>query len=280
MTIRMIVASLATSPERPVSIRMARSLKIELTPALVRQNSASLHLLARSQQRRFPYRTHVDGRLIEVDRGVFSPQHFSGWRFFHRHFPRVRGRVLDMGCGTGIGALAWLDHGASSVLAVDITEEAVRNARRNAKRFAPHVVQCLKSDLFRRISPDERFQIIYWNYPFLQQPDSYHYESPLERGLFDPGYRLLARFLYGCRKRLLPGGSIVLGWGETAFDACLQFLVRKLGFRMRLLASSKLPEMRFELYEIRPSSNRLHADSPRQSRLRYGKTKPRNAISC
>lgn len=222
----------------------------------MRQNRASLRLLARSQRRRFPYRMPVDGRIIEVDRGVFSPQHFTGWRFFHPHFPRTQGRVLDMGCGTGIGALAWLDHGATEVLAADITGEAVRNTRRNAQRFAPDAIRCIKSDLFQRISPKERFHLIYWNYPFLQQTGTYRYASQLERGLFDPGYRLLARFLRGSRKRLLPRGKVVLGWGEPAHTARLRALANQLGFRLRLLAVSTFPEMRFELYEARNSDER------------------------
>ncbi len=161
-----------------------------------------------------------------------------------------------MGCGAGIGALAWLDRGATEAWAVDITTAAVRNARRNAREFAPGRMRCRRSDLFQRIPLREKFAAIYWNYPFLQQPGSYRYRSDLERGLFDPGYRLLARFLDGARRRLQHDGQIVLGWGEPAHTPLLHFLAARLGLRWRLLARQNLPEMRFELYQLVPRAQR------------------------
>jgi ribosomal protein L11 methyltransferase len=56
---------------------------------------------------------------------------------------RVSGgeRVLDVGCGSGVLSIAALCLGAASAVAVDIDEDAVVVARRNAKinSVAPHI---------------------------------------------------------------------------------------------------------------------------------------------
>src|ERR1700759_426421 len=56
--------------------------------------------------------------------------------FFLENLPRRRGRVLDIGCGTGL--LAWeLSKHFESVLAIDISEPMLAIAR--AKRSAPNI---------------------------------------------------------------------------------------------------------------------------------------------
>ena len=56
--------------------------------------------------------------------------------FFIRHLPERRGRVLDVGCGTGLLAFE-LSKRFDSVIAIDISEPMLAIARR--KRAAPNV---------------------------------------------------------------------------------------------------------------------------------------------
>jgi 2-polyprenyl-3-methyl-5-hydroxy-6-metoxy-1,4-benzoquinol methylase len=64
----------------------------------------------------------ADGTLLggyseTLDRLAFAAPHCKGRR------------VLDAGCGTGLGAKYLLDHGAQSVLGIDYSVEAIREAR-------------------------------------------------------------------------------------------------------------------------------------------------------
>ena len=68
-------------------------------------NSAK-ELLEESQKEKFPYfmnSNEVYGFKIQVNKNVFSPKHFKGYRFFIPKLPVVKQkRVLEIGCGHGI----------------------------------------------------------------------------------------------------------------------------------------------------------------------------------
>lgn len=68
--------------------------------------------------------------------GAFHPQHVTTrlcLRLMDRHRQKLLGgRVLDVGCGTGVLALAAVRMGASSGVGVDIAGPSVELARRNA----------------------------------------------------------------------------------------------------------------------------------------------------
>ena len=74
-------------------------------------------------------------RLIELGPGGFgSGQHPSTRLLVEELVGRIRGgeRVLDVGCGSGVLGLCALGLGASRVVAVDITADAIEATRRNA----------------------------------------------------------------------------------------------------------------------------------------------------
>jgi ribosomal protein L11 methyltransferase len=81
-----------------------------------------------------------------------------------------RGRALDMGCGTGILALAMALMWRTPVLGVDLAPEAVRVARDNARiNAAATLVRAECADGFRaRIVRRERYDLIAAN--ILQRP--------------------------------------------------------------------------------------------------------------
>lgn len=77
---------------------------------------------------------------------------------------RAPGRVLDLGCGSGVLALAAARVDARSVLATDIDPVAVRTAAANARaNRVAGTVRAVKSDGFAAIPPGMRFDLILAN---------------------------------------------------------------------------------------------------------------------
>jgi HemK-related putative methylase len=219
------------------------------------QNDASRTVLAQSQQEKFPYSIEVEGLHIEVYEGVFSPKHFHGWEVFTKHFPNVRGKdVLEIGTGTGITALVLAKRGARKVLATDINPRAVANTQKNIeKNDLSALVKVRESDIFSAISPDEKFDIIYWNMPFMWTEKDYKYASMLERGLFDPGHTLADRFLSEGKNHLNPEGILLVGtadFGDPRFGA----FFRENHYSARLIAqeqSEEINPVEFQLFELK-----------------------------
>ncbi len=120
----------------------------------------------------------------------------------------IGGSVLDLGTGSGIGAVAAAEAGAARVVAVDIDPTAADCARMNVARHgvAPRVEVRL-GDLFRPVA-GERFDIIAFNPPFLfDAADSG--SAGLERALRAPR-DLPARFAAGLPEHLAAGGSAIV----------------------------------------------------------------------
>jgi len=105
----------------------------------------------------------IDSTLkIDVFDGVYKPAEDS-YMLIKALDARKNEKVLDMGTGCGIVALHLAKKGCN-VLAVDINEKAVENARKNA-RINKLKIECRKSDLFSAI--EEKFDLIAFNPPYL-----------------------------------------------------------------------------------------------------------------
>lgn len=193
---------------------------------------------------------------IEVHQGVFSPKHFQGWCVFTKRFPDVEGKsVLEIGCGTGVTALYLAKYkGPSRVTAVDITPEAVTNTRANARRHGLCKVQVYASDIFSAVPEDEKFDVIYWNMPFMKQERGYRYQSGEERGLFDPGYGYARRFLREAPDHLSETGYLLVGWGDFGETRAFLEIAESEGYTVKALAEEIAREgddVTFILYELK-----------------------------
>jgi release factor glutamine methyltransferase len=139
-------------------------------------------------------------------------------------------------------------------VSVDINPDAVKNTILNAEKHGvADAVDCRISDIFSAVSPGENFKTILWNIPFVFVEESYAYRSMLERAVFDPGYRMTKRFISESPKYLLPGGRILIGFGDSGdndklfeFAAASNYVVTELA-RAKALEGS---EMEFILYEL------------------------------
>lgn len=131
--------------------------------------------------------------------------------------PDAPPRALDMGTGSGVGALA-LARAGFSVVAVDVNPEAVRCARINAllNRLEARI-DVREGDLFAPAGP-ERFDVVAFNPPFFDgTPADLHDRAWRGTGVFE-------RFAAGLPRRLAPGGLALvllsdLGPEERQLDA-------------------------------------------------------------
>ncbi|MFF5972943.1 methyltransferase [Streptomyces sp. NPDC012769] len=148
---------------------------------------------------------------------VFPPFTDPGPGLFASWVPYEKGiRFLEMGCGAGVSAVLAAQRGAERVVALDINPAAAENARRNAARHGvSDRVTALASDLFDALEPAEPFDLVFWNTPFIEAPESRPYAGQIERAVFDPGYEMVRRFFRDVVPHLAPGGRVYIGTSEA-----------------------------------------------------------------
>lgn len=149
----------------------------------------------------------VDGTEIIILPGVFDGVRLRTGAFLAETLDMVAvpasARVLDLGTGSGIGAVCAARRGAR-VVATDINPEAVRCARLNA--IAHHLenkIEMATGDLFAPV-PGEAFDLVLFNPPF------YHGRP---RNLADAAWRspdVFERFLRELPQHLTPQGCALV----------------------------------------------------------------------
>jgi len=157
------------------------------------------------------------GAHLRTRWGVFAPvrgEHVELVAEASKRWPVTGKRVLDVGTGTGVLGLVLARAGAR-VTGTDLSPDAVACARENAQRLAvADRMEVVEADLF----PEGRFDLVVCNPPWLP----HEAVTPLDRAVYDPGGRFLARFLEGLAAHLAPGGE---GW------LILSDLAERLGLR-------------------------------------------------
>jgi release factor glutamine methyltransferase len=165
--------------------------------------------------------TTGDGLEVAVYQDVFSPVMIGETSFYAESLPMPQGgTMLEIGCGSGLIALTAAIKGAAAVLATDISQAAVANCKANAKNCGlGDIVTARLSDVFSAVAADEHFDLIFWNFPFVDAPrDEY---DPLECAVFDPEYQSIARYLRGAGSHLSPGGRVMLGFSDLVGNRAL-----------------------------------------------------------
>ena len=129
-------------------------------------------------------------------------------RLARRRRPR---RILDMGCGSGILAIAAAKTWRRPVLAVDIDAEAARVARANARaNGVGSLVRAKRADGFTGVPRNKRFDLILAN--ILARP--------------------LADMAPALARRLAPGGTAVLSGLLVEQEAQVRTAYRAQGMRL------------------------------------------------
>ncbi len=129
--------------------------------------------------------------------------------------------ILDLGTGSGCIAVCLKKSlPEADITAVDISEAALLTARKNARANGVPGIRFLRSDLFDALGPDETFDLIISNPPYVTNEE---YASLLpETRLFEPenalrggsdGLDFYRKILFEAPSRLLPGGKLLFEVG-------------------------------------------------------------------
>jgi methylase of polypeptide subunit release factors len=103
----------------------------------------------------------IQGKRLTISPGVYKPlenEHFCA------DYVNQGDRVLDLGCGSGVCAL-FAAPKAREVLAVDISQAAVKNTEENCRRLGLTNVVVRQSDMFAGV--DGKFDLILANPPYI-----------------------------------------------------------------------------------------------------------------
>ena len=132
----------------------------------------------------------------------------------------AKGRVLDIGTGSGIQALTALEK-TKDVLAVDINKEAVKYVNKKG-------ITSIKSDLFEKVKG--KFDLIIFNPPYLPA-DERADDLALTGGKY--GYEILERFFSAAKYYLKEDGKILIAFSSITGD--IEWLAQQYGYLFKNL---------------------------------------------
>jgi release factor glutamine methyltransferase len=181
------------------------------------------------------------GLKLKVDRRALIPRPETEYlveELKNRLAANPPPRVLDLGTGSGAIALAlaaaWLE---TSVTAVDTSEAALQLARENADALGlASRVRLIRSDWFAALPPDDRFELVVANPPYLSdqetdeaQPEVKDFEPRTALSAGPDGAKMLEEIIRSAGSRLVPGGLLALETGPDQHPRLLS-LATQCGF--------------------------------------------------
>jgi release factor glutamine methyltransferase len=195
--------------------------------------------------------TRVAGFHLIVRPTVFHPRYFLSSKCFAEfigHLDLSGKRVLDVGTGSGILALAAARAGAAYVIAADINSNAALTTTENA--YANGVgdrVSALCSDLLSALAPRPLFDAI------ISSPPK---QAGEPRDLADRGwhagldYRHITGLFDQSRERLKPGGSLYVMVSSDSDLDLFAALITRAHLRAHLVAERSILIESFLIYAL------------------------------
>ena len=150
------------------------------------------------------------------------------------------GKVLDMGTGSGIQALAALEK-TGSVEACDINKEAVDFLKEKG-------INAYQSDLFEKV--EGKFDVIIFNPPYLPLDREEDEESRVVTTGGERGHEIIERFLKEAKEYLNENGVILLVFSSLSGD--VPKVLDGLNYGSEMLAEKKVFFESLYVYKIRP----------------------------
>lgn len=153
--------------------------------------------------------------------------------------PIAAPRIADVGTGSGAIAVALAKHlPAASVVATDVSPEALEVARENVARHGvAGRVTCVRCDLLADPAAAGPFDVVVSNPPYVREDE---FESlPRDVRLHEPrgalvagatGVEVVARLVGEAASRLVPGGWLLVEIGPATADAAAGLIASHGGF--------------------------------------------------
>jgi len=142
----------------------------------------------------------------------------------------AKGKVLDLGTGSGIQAETALRH-TKDVLAVDIDKESVNYVKKKK-------IRAIISDLFSNIK--EKFDLIIFNPPYLPEEKLEDDESRKITTGGKYGYEILERFFSQASKYLNKNGKILIVFSSLTRKNKIDKIIKNYNFKFKLLEGQKM----------------------------------------
>jgi release factor glutamine methyltransferase len=227
-----------------------------------------LHFLAYHAilSRRSTRTTRAAGFRLSVRPTVFHPRYFLSSECFAEFIDRLdlRGmRVIDVGTGSGILALAAARAGAQEVIAVDINPNAALTAVENAgANDLGDRVRALCCNLLAAVAPRPLFDVILSSLPK-------HAGEP--RDLADrgwhagPDYRDVAALFDQARERLKPGGRLYVMLSSDSDLDLFDALIDRARFHARLAQERSIVTESLIIYELQADARMFESEDSKNS---------------
>ncbi|UOQ88606.1 putative protein N(5)-glutamine methyltransferase [Agromyces endophyticus] len=196
------------------------------------------------------------GLRLDVEPGAFVPRHRTELLAAEatrlaRAASGAHGRpavVVDLCCGVGaIGAVILESAGEVELFAADLDPAAVRAARRNLE---PRGGRVFEGDLYDALPAGlvGRIDVLAVNAPYvpsdaiaLMPPEAREHEALLALDGGDDGLDVHRRVVASARRRLAPGGALVIETSEDQAETAVA-LMRRGGLEPRLVPSDDVDD--------------------------------------
>jgi release factor glutamine methyltransferase len=224
---------------------------------------AAIHFLSYHfvMRRKRAWVTRSAGLRLIVRPTVFHPRYFISSECFAKYIGRMdlRGkRVIDVGTGSGILAIAAAKSGAENVIAVDINPNAALSVPENAMGNASgHQVATACMNLLAAVAPRPLFDLILSNPPkHAQEP-----RDLADRGWHaGPNYRDIADLFEQAHTRLKPDGLLYVMFSTDSDLELIATLIKRAGFRARVAYKHSIFIESFVLYECAPQRDVINSN--------------------
>jgi len=162
---------------------------------------------------------------------VYEPQEDS-YLLLEQVKKLAHGRVLDMGTGSGILAIAAAEKDdVREVIATDIDEQVIKELRQKKIKK----IKIVQSDLFMSIGGN--FDVIIFNPPYLPDEEK-DYDVALAGG--KKGHELIAKFLHSAKDRLNKDGFILMVFSNITGKKEVDRMIKREGYCPELLDTKSL----------------------------------------
>lgn len=149
-------------------------------------------------------------------------------------------RFMEIGTGSGVIAVNAALAGVQSVVATDLSTCAVANARANALRHrVQRIVSVICCDLFEGINPREKFDLIFWNAPWVMLREGDETRDALWNCIGDVNYAKLRMFMSEGITRLAQSGRLLVGFGSFGNLERLDEIAFELSLRLSAVAKKR-----------------------------------------